>query len=169
MDNSVIGWTLALAGSLALILAALPAAAARRAADTLAGLHSDGGPRATAGRPLRILQGSFVAGQLALALVRNAHPEVEPILQRAVWNGSWNRSVLAAAVVKSTSGMRRLYHWATKPPASATSADIRRLGFAIGELGGLAALQGLSRQMGSGADRPALQGALLGALSTRTH
>lgn len=109
--------------------------------------------------------------ELALALIRNGHPEVETILQSAVWRGPWNRSILAAAVVKEASGLRALEHWIVRPPSTATSEDIRRVGFAIGEWGGLDAVEALRARMGgvAGADRPALQGALLGALSSRTH
>ncbi|MCP3914755.1 MAG: hypothetical protein GY711_04245 [bacterium] len=109
--------------------------------------------------------------ELGLALARAGHAKLEPVLQHAVWTGSWNRSVLAAAVVKQRSGIRILEHWVTKPPTDVTSEDIRRVGFAIGEWGGLEAVDNLTRRLGgiAGADRPALQGAVLGALSVRTH
>ncbi len=108
---------------------------------------------------------------LARSLIRNGHRKVEPILQAAVWSEPWNRSVLAAAVARESSGLRILLHWIIKPPPEATSEDIRRLGFAIGEWGGLEAVDELRSILGgvAGADRPALQGALLGALSARTH
>lgn len=107
--------------------------------------------------------------ELALALIRANHAEAQPILRAAVWSGPWNRSVLAAAVVQDTSGARVLQQWVSKPPADATSTDIRRLGFAIGEWGGMDALWELAQLVGGGAQRPALQGALLGALTHRTH
>jgi len=107
--------------------------------------------------------------EIAIALLENGHAKVRPILQRAVWSGPWNRSVLAAALGREAWGMRILLYWVTKPPAYATSADIRRLGFAIGELGGMEGLEELTKRIGAGSDRPALQGALLGALVARTH
>jgi hypothetical protein len=108
---------------------------------------------------------------LAHTLIQNGHQKVEPILQAAVWNGPWHRSVLAAALVVEYRGVDLLMYWVAKPPAAARSADIRRVGFAIGEWGGLEAIDVLRQLLGSaaGAERPALQGALLGALTTRTH
>jgi len=107
--------------------------------------------------------------ELAVGLLRSGHSESLPLLQAAVWGGDWNESVLAAAIVKHSSGLRLLEHWVSKPPAYASAADIRRLGFAIGEWGGMDAFQSLTRSVGGGAERPALQGALLGALVSRTH
>lgn len=109
--------------------------------------------------------------EIALALVHYGHSKVDALIPTAVWvrHEPWNRSVLAAAVLKDKAGMRRLIQMVDKPPSYATSEDIRRLGFAIGELGGLDAVRDLIRSVGSGADRPALQGALLGALASRTH
>ena len=108
---------------------------------------------------------------LAHTLIQNGHEKIEPILQAAVWNGPWHRSVLAAALVVEYWGVDLLMHWVARPPVSARSADLRRVGFAIGEWGGLAAIESLREFLGSaaGAERPALQGALFGALTTRTH
>ncbi len=69
---------------------------------------------------------------LAHALLRHGHSKVEPVLKVAVWTGPLERSLLAAIVVKHTSGLLVLLHWVLKPPSDATSDDIRRLGFAIG-------------------------------------
>ena len=55
------------------------------------------------------------------------------------------------------------------PPASASSNDLRRVGFAIGEWGGVAALEDLARDLHYASGHPALQGAFLGALSARTQ
>ncbi len=52
------------------------------------------------------------------------------------------------------------------PPAGATEADVRRLGFALGQWGGLPTVEALARRRNGG--DPALQGALLGALTTRS-
>lgn len=106
--------------------------------------------------------------ELTVGLARNGHPKIQPILQSAVWLGPWNRSLLAAAIVEDNWGLRLLEQWAAKPPASAASADVRRLGFAIGEWGGMEAVHKLSQRLGGGADRTALQGAVLGALAART-
>jgi hypothetical protein len=115
------------------------------------------------------IEGHLAANvELTVALARIGHPKIQPILQSAVWRGPWNRSVLAAAIVEDNWGMRVLEQWASKPPTSATSADVRRLGFAIGEWGGMEAVHKLSQRLGGGADRTALQGALLGALAART-
>jgi HEAT repeat protein len=108
---------------------------------------------------------------LALGLIRNGHKEIEPVLRGAVWRGPLDRSVLAAAVVKKASGLRTLQHWVLKPPPEVSSADIRRVGFAIGKWGGIEAIHDLQERLGgvAGADRPALQGAFLGAMAARTQ
>jgi HEAT repeat protein len=108
---------------------------------------------------------------LAQVLIENGHEKIEPILRAAIWKGPWHRSALAAAVVAEYRGLDLLMHWVAMPPATARSVDLRRVGFAIGEWGGLEAIDKLRRLLGSaaGAERPALQGALLGALTTRTH
>jgi len=108
---------------------------------------------------------------LARALIRGGHRKVEPVLRAAVWRGPFDRSVLAAAVVRKSSGMNTLLHWVQKPPAAASSADVRRVGYAIGEWGGVEAISALQERMGGipGAAQPALQGAYLGAMAARTH
>lgn len=108
---------------------------------------------------------------LARALIRGGHKKAEPLLRAAVWSGPFDRSLLAAAVVKHVSGLRTLQHWVLKPPPEATSADVRRVGYAIGEWGGVEAIEELQERMGgvAGADRPALQGAFLGAMAARTR
>ena len=52
-----------------------------------------------------------------------------------------------------------------------TDEDVRRLGYAIGEWGGMPAVEELRKQLGTtaGAELPALQGAVLGALAARTR
>ncbi len=108
---------------------------------------------------------------LARALVRGGHKKIEPILRAAVWRGPFARSMLAAGVVREAFGLQTLLHWVLSPPAQASRADVRRLGYAIGTWGGVEAIQDLQGQLGgvSGVDRPALQGAFLGALAARTH
>jgi hypothetical protein len=110
--------------------------------------------------------------EIARILVNAGHSTGLPIVYRAVWRGPWNRSVLAAGIVHRTTGMRLLNQWLAKPPTFAADADIRRVGFAIGEWGGLEALNQLTRRLGGGgasSREPALQGALIGMLSARTH
>ncbi len=108
---------------------------------------------------------------LAQVLIDHGHAKIEPLLRAAAWSGPWHRSVLVGAVVTDSWGVDLLMHWVSSPPPEVRSLDIRRLGFSIGEWGGLAAIEDLRAQLGAatGADRPALQGALLGALTTRTH
>ena len=140
------------------------------------------GARALAARPgardLRVLARLFpregaaeINLELASGLARSGHRSVEPLLQRAVWELPWNLSVLAAGVVRATYGQRTLISWAANPPVEATEQDVRRLGYAIGEWGGLPAVEALRKRLNStaGADLPALQGAILGALATRTR
>jgi hypothetical protein len=73
--------------------------------------------------------------------------------------------------VRATYGQRTLISWAANPPVEATEQDVRRLGYAIGEWGGLPAVEALRKRLNStaGADLPALQGAILGALAARTR
>ncbi len=108
---------------------------------------------------------------LASGLAQSGHRSVEPLLQKAVWELPWNVSVLAAGVVRATYGERTLISWAANPPVETTEQDVRRLGYAIGEWGGMPAVEALRRRLNSaaGADLPALQGAILGALAARTR
>ena len=108
--------------------------------------------------------------ELASGLARSGHRSVEPMLQRAVWELPWNISVLAAGVVRSTYGQRTLISWAANPPVDASEEDVRRLGYAIGEWGGMPAVEELRKRLNStsGGD-PALEGAILGALASRTR
>ncbi|MFT7679359.1 MAG: HEAT repeat protein [Planctomycetota bacterium] len=108
---------------------------------------------------------------LVRALLDIGSESVAPLLQSAVWHGPTSRSVLAAALVEDEYGLLRLMQWIGKPPTGATSSDLRRVGYAVGLLGRLTAVDTLQRQLGAiaGAERPALQGALLGALTSRTR
>ncbi|MFT7077486.1 MAG: hypothetical protein ACJA0P_003512 [Planctomycetota bacterium] len=109
--------------------------------------------------------------ELAVALAKARHRAPEPLLQAAVWTLPWNQSVLAAGCVRETYGEATLLDWVVDPPASASESDVRRLGWAIGEWGGLPAVQDLQHRLGttSGAELPALQGAILGAYAARTR
>lgn len=109
--------------------------------------------------------------ELAAALARNGHRAPEPLLRAAVWRLPWNQSVLAAGVVAESYGIRTLIQWVTAPPPGATDEDVRRVGYAIGEFGGMDAVRRLQRELGTtnGAELPALQLAVLGALAARTR
>ena len=108
---------------------------------------------------------------VAGACVRVSRTEVEPLISSALWSGSIHLSLLAAALTRERSGEVRLMLWALEPPMSASSEDLRRVGYCIGQLGGMASMEEISRRLGSsgGTDRPLLQGALLGAMGARTH
>ncbi|MEM1449792.1 MAG: HEAT repeat domain-containing protein [Planctomycetota bacterium] len=109
--------------------------------------------------------------ELASALARAGHRSVEQLLQAAIWKLDWNLSILAAGVVVQTYGMPTLVAWAVTPPADVTDEDVRRVGYAVGEWGGMPSLEELRRALGTtgGAELPALQGAVLGALAARTR
>tara|TARA_R110002072_G_scaffold24526_2_gene83312 strand:- start:8890 stop:10791 length:1902 start_codon:yes stop_codon:yes gene_type:complete len=108
--------------------------------------------------------------ELAHALAGVSSPEIQTLLSAAVFGENWHFGVLAAAVVEEHYGRNALMLWALQPPEGTGPGALRRLGFAIGEIGQLDALEELTRRLGhGGADRPVLQGALLGALSGRSH
>ncbi len=107
--------------------------------------------------------------ELALALVELGDAPVYPLLQAALWKGSFEVSLLAGALLAQISGMHALRDEAANPPASARSTDMRRVGFALGSFGGLPELEALSRMLRYNSGAPALQGVLLGFLSTRTQ
>jgi len=105
--------------------------------------------------------------ELALVLIAARDASVVPLLRAAVWSEPWNRSVLAGALVLHHGGIEALRSEVARPPAGINDRDLRRVGFALGEWGGAVEVDRLAGRV-SAAD-PALQGALLGALSTRTR
>lgn len=105
--------------------------------------------------------------ELALALIAAREAAVLPLLRSAVWSEPWNRSVLAGALVLHHGGIEALRAEVARPPAGINDRDLRRVGFALGEWGGAVEVDRLAGRV-SAAD-PALQGALLGALSTRSR
>lgn len=107
--------------------------------------------------------------ELALALVRLGEPIILPLLRVELWNGSFDRSLLAAGLLTDIGSLRTLRDELRQPPEHATSSDVRRIGFAIGEWGGLREVELLARDLRYNSGDPALQGAILGALSTRTQ
>jgi len=106
---------------------------------------------------------------LALAMVELGDGPVYPLLQAALWKGSFEVSLLAGALLAQVAGMHALREEATNPPASARSSDLRRVGFALGSFGGLPELEALAKKLRYNSGAPALQGGLLGFLSTRTQ
>jgi hypothetical protein len=65
------------------------------------------------------------------------------------------------------SGASVLFDEIDRAPLGCTKEDVRRVGYALGLWGGIPALRELTTKLRSG--DPALQGALLGALASRTH
>lgn len=108
-----------------------------------------------------------VDAELALALIGARDAAVLPVLRAALWSEPWNRSVLAAALLAAQGGIEALRAELVRPPAGVGERDLRRVGFALGEWGGAIEVDRLAARVGA-AD-PALQGALLGALSARTR
>lgn len=107
--------------------------------------------------------------ELVLGLVDLGDPLVEPVLRVSVWRGAFDESCLAAGLLAEHGGVRVLRHELKNPPTDASSNALRRLGFAIGEWGGLEEVEALSRELRYATGDPALQGALLGLLASRTQ
>jgi len=109
---------------------------------------------------------NLAAGRI---LVERGMPEALPFLQTALWRGPWDRSILACGIMIGSYGNRLFVDELESPPSDATSEDLRRVGFALGEWGGLASVEVFARRLRTGSSDPILQGAFLGALSARTH
>ncbi|MDZ4774858.1 MAG: hypothetical protein SGI72_17175 [Planctomycetota bacterium] len=107
--------------------------------------------------------------ELALALLDRSEPDVFPIVRSALWAKDFDVSVLAGGVLSNVVGVHALVDELRVPPEDASSGDLRRIGFAIGEWGGVEVVHSLARELRWSSGHPALQGALLGALSTRTQ
>ena len=105
--------------------------------------------------------------EIGLALVRNRDPVGRLFMRKALWSAPWNRSVLAAALVVDQQGLHGLVEELNTPPSRVSDNDLRRIGFALGELGGVDQVEALARRRSSG--DPVLQGAYLGALGVRTQ
>lgn len=105
--------------------------------------------------------------ELALALLLNRDPGMLSLLRRALWTGPWHRSLLAAVLLIDLDGLEALRSELVRPPSYSTVSGQRRIGFALGHWGGLEEVERVARR--SRANDPVLQGALLGALSARTH
>lgn len=107
--------------------------------------------------------------ELAVALIRLRESSIVPVVRAALWSAPWDQSCLAGGVLQRVSGAQDLLDEIDRPPPEASSGDLRRVGYAIGEWGGLDAVARLARRLPSGSGNPALQGALLGALAARTR
>ncbi|MFT5284789.1 MAG: hypothetical protein ACI8TQ_000947 [Planctomycetota bacterium] len=105
--------------------------------------------------------------ELALALIEHDHIVGLSLLTRALWSPPLDLSSLAGAVIVRARGISRLHQELNSPPARVSVGGIRRVGFALGEWGGVEALEELASQRPS--HDPALQGAYLGAMSARTQ
>ncbi len=103
--------------------------------------------------------------ELAVALLEARDPAVLGLFRAVLWKGDWNRSLLAGGALLDVLGAGAFVDELASPPMGSQPADLRRVGFALGEFGGLPAVEGLARKRTE--SDPALQGAVLGALSTR--
>jgi HEAT repeat protein len=106
--------------------------------------------------------------ELAAGLTLLDDPAVDPILRSALWGSGFDEGVLAGMLIVEKGGYAGLIEEIVRPPAEARPEDLRRAGFALGEWGGIEALNLLQRKTGS-AGSPAVQGALLGVLAARTQ
>jgi hypothetical protein len=106
---------------------------------------------------------------LAVGLARLADPKVRPVLRSAFWGPSFDTAVLAGTLLAEELGLRGIVEDIRNPPAGTTPEKLRRAGFAIGEWGGIKAMNRLADLSGASAARPEVQGALLGVLGTRTQ
>lgn len=109
--------------------------------------------------------------ELAVGLARAGHRIPLELLEAAVWTLPLNESVLAAGAVKATYGESVLMSWISNPPPEVVEEDLRRLGYAIGELGGFDAVERLKRELRTvgGEERPEVVGAAFGALASQTR
>ncbi len=103
--------------------------------------------------------------ELAVALLEARDPAVLGLFRSVLWKGDWNRSLLAGGALFDVLGAGAFVDELASPPLGAQPADLRRVGFALGEFGGLGAVEDLARKRAD--SDPALQGAVLGALSAR--
>jgi hypothetical protein len=109
----------------------------------------------------------FLNVEAARVLVRWGDPLGVEFLQEVLWSGPWHRSALAGALFVRVRGVAGIVEELASPPAGSGRPALRRVGFVLGEWGGIDQVQLLASERSSG--DPALQGAYLGALSMRTH
>ena len=126
------------------------------------------------GSDLELIRGLFPAeddeelnAALAEILIEVRDPRVVKVLTSVLWREPWNRSCLAAALIIEVGGLDALRTELQNPPQGASRRDRHRVGFALGEFGGLPQVDLLAERLSN--NDPALQGAVLGALAARTH
>ncbi len=105
--------------------------------------------------------------ELGLALVRNRSPGALRFLRFVLWQDPFHRSVLAGALMVEIGGPQTLHVELQRPPLGASDKDLRRVGFALGEWGSFLDVEELTGRRRS--TDPAVQGALLGVLTSRTR
>lgn len=94
---------------------------------------------------------------------------VMPVLRAALWREPFDRSLLAGALMAELGSGYLLREEIVRWPAGASERDFRRVGFAAGVWGGMAALDALAAHPRIQPGAPVLEGALLGALASRTR
>jgi hypothetical protein len=104
--------------------------------------------------------------EVAVALARQGSPEGTALLRKALWRGPFDRSQLAAAALVEHGGVNVLTSELESAPLGTSTDALRRVGYAIGMIGGVDELDRLRRRRGPG--DPALMGAYLGTLASRT-
>ena len=113
------------------------------------------------------IEGDDSGPERTLALAKARDPKILPLLRAALWDEPLHRSILAGALIIDVAGVDALRDELQHPSLDASLRDLRRVGFALGEFGGLEQVEILGERLGS--VDPALQGALLGALAARTY
>ena len=104
---------------------------------------------------------------LAAGLLLNLDPSARRILRGALWGDDWNLSVLAGGLFYGVGGYPALRDEIAAAPSGLSEEKRRRVGYALGEFGGLPALERFARENTRTDERdPYLQGALLGALAS---
>lgn len=107
--------------------------------------------------------------ELARTLAELGDGSVEPLLRAAAWDAEFDVSILAVGLLFDHGGPFTVLRELQNPPVRAASSDLRRIGFAIGEWGGPSEYQRLLREMRTTSANPAVQGAWLGAITSRTR
>ncbi|MBL8860634.1 MAG: hypothetical protein JNK02_01365 [Planctomycetes bacterium] len=107
--------------------------------------------------------------ELARTLASAGDRAVESLLRTALWESDFEVSLLAAGLLYDTGGGFPLLRELANPPVGAASTDLRRVGFAAGLWGGLSEYQRVLRELRGTGAHPAVQGAWLGALASRTR
>lgn len=92
-----------------------------------------------------------------------------PVLRNALWRDPQDRSLLAGALIVDIGGNYSLREEIVRRPTDANVRDYRRVGFAVGEWGGIEAMRALAAHPRIHPGDPVLEGALLGALASRTR